>query len=44
MIPSLEVTRDIKKINTRIKIGHGDDFTAEKVGTLHGNIKYANGK
>ena len=44
MKPSLEVMSDINKINTRIKIGNGEDLTAEKVGTFHGNIKYSNGK
>ena len=44
MTPSLEGMTDIKKINTRIKIGNGEDLTAEKVGTFRGNIEYANGK
>ena len=43
MTPSLEGMSDIKKINTRIKIGDGEDLTAEKVGTFRGNIEYANG-
>ena len=35
---------DIKIINTRIKIGNGEDLTAEKVQTFRGNIEYANGE
>ena len=34
----------IKRINIRIKIGNGEDLTAENVGMFRGNIEYANGK
>lgn len=42
MTPLLEGMIDIKKINTRIKIGSGEVLTAEKVKTVHSNIKYDN--